>query len=90
MFKNMSKQFKKGAFYMAVETGFPIYPVVVHGAFECMKPGTFVGMPGKIYIRYLEPVSPKDWKIEDISTVMKSTRRNMSETLAEMRDVYPS
>ncbi len=46
------KQFKKGAFTMAVASQLPILPLSIHGTFEAMPPGTpwVRGGPAKIVI----------------------------------------
>lgn len=48
--------FRDGAFRMAIETGCPILPLVVHGAGKLMPPGRFSIRPGRIRIRIGEPI----------------------------------
>lgn len=50
--------FRDGAFRMALETGRPILPLVVHGAGKLMPPGRFSILPGKIRIRIGAPIEP--------------------------------
>ena len=49
--------FKRGGFFMAVETGFDILPVVERGAFAINRKGTKLVRPGRIDVS-IEPAVP--------------------------------
>lgn len=76
--------FKKGGFHMAVETGFPIHPVVVSGAYECMPPGSFIPRPGKIFLKYLPPINTQNWVKKDIPKHMEDTRGKICAAFDEL------
>lgn len=48
--------FKKGGFYMALESGVPILPITVLGAFELMPPGSRAIRSGTIEVIFHEPI----------------------------------
>ena len=45
--------FRKGAFYLAMEAGAPIVPVVIHGTARMMKRGSLRIMPGEAIVEFL-------------------------------------
>ncbi len=51
--------FKKGAFYMAVETGVPIVPVAIKNTDALMGKGTGAAYPGTIEMVLLPPIETK-------------------------------
>ncbi len=52
--------FKKGAFFLAEQTGAPIIPVVITGTERMMPKGTQRITPGEAYVRFLPPIRPQD------------------------------
>jgi 1-acyl-sn-glycerol-3-phosphate acyltransferase len=52
--------FKKGAFFLAEETGAPIIPVVISGTREMMPKGTLRIKPGEAHVQFLAPIRPGD------------------------------
>ena len=56
--------FKKGFVHMAIATGLPVVPVVLHGAFERLPVDTWRLSPGYIDIELLEPFDPAGWNPE--------------------------
>ena len=57
--------FKKGPFYMAMETGVPIVPITLLGTETLMPKGKFFVTPGEATIIYHEPVDPKQFSDRD-------------------------
>lgn len=52
--------FKKGAFHLWEQLqGAPIVPLVIYGAYDLFPPGHQICMPGKVYVRFLEPICVK-------------------------------
>jgi len=50
--------FKKGPFYLAMETGVPVVPMTILGTYEIMPKGRFVIHPGTATVIFHDPVSP--------------------------------
>ena len=59
------RPFKKGPFVLAIAAGAPIVPVVVYGALEVMRKGSFRVRPNTVHIHFLEPVPTKGLSYED-------------------------
>jgi len=60
-------RFRKGAFQLAVETGYPIQPICIIGSADIMSPGERVLSPGRVKIIILDPLFP-DKDIPDLQT----------------------
>ena len=56
--------FKKGFVHMAIATGFPVVPVVVHGAHKNWEKGTFAFKPMTLEIEVLPAIDTSGWKEE--------------------------
>jgi 1-acyl-sn-glycerol-3-phosphate acyltransferase len=57
------QEFKKGAFALAMKSGFPIVPVGITGTREVMPKGSFKVRPGKVRVRVGDPILPRgDWE----------------------------
>lgn len=66
--------FKKGAFYMAIDSGVPIQPITVKGVFELMPPGSFAIKSGTIDVIFHDPVTTSDLTHEDRIQLMEQVR----------------
>ena len=78
--------FKKGPFFLAMETGAPIVPVAISGTERMMRKGSFAIQPGIARVQLLAPVFPAAVasREELLSTVYKAIAEAMPE---EMRPV---
>ena len=74
--------FKKGAFFLAEETGAPIIPVVIRGTEHMMPKGTLKVEPGEAVIRFLPAIRPQDYASRE--ELMEAVRAAM-ETELERR-----
>jgi 1-acyl-sn-glycerol-3-phosphate acyltransferase len=52
--------FKKGPFYLALETGVPIVPITLLGTEMLMPKGKILAKPGEVTVIFHPPVYPKD------------------------------
>ena len=50
------KPFKKGGFVLAVESGVPIVPIVIHGTWRIMSKNGLMIRPGDVTVEILEPI----------------------------------
>lgn len=56
--------FKKGFVHLAIATGFPVVPVIVHGAHKNWEKGTFRFVPMTVDVDVLPPIDTSTWKEE--------------------------
>jgi 1-acyl-sn-glycerol-3-phosphate acyltransferase len=60
--------FKKGPFYLALETGCPIVPITILGTYEILPKGKYFIQPKKAVaqIVFHDPIWPKDFADRDV------------------------
>jgi 1-acyl-sn-glycerol-3-phosphate acyltransferase len=68
------KEFKKGVFYMAIESGVPVVPTVVNDTRLLMRKGEKRVVPGNIYLEILPPVSTTGYSTETIDALVDHVR----------------
>ncbi|MFQ5788922.1 MAG: lysophospholipid acyltransferase family protein [Acidobacteriota bacterium] len=73
--------FKKGGFYMAIDSGVPILPITVRGAYELMPPGSYKIPRGVIEVTFHEPVLTRGLRHQDRGWLMDEVRRRMEKAL---------
>lgn len=56
------QSFKRGAFYLAAHSGYPVVPVTINGTNRIMPKGTFKLKRGTIYLHFDKPISTEDIK----------------------------
>jgi 1-acyl-sn-glycerol-3-phosphate acyltransferase len=57
--------FKKGPFYMAMETGVPIVPITLLGTETLLPKGKMLAKPGEVKVIFHSPVDPKNYGDRD-------------------------
>ena len=67
-------EFKKGPFYLWEQLQTPIIPIVTMGAFELFPPGSQMSLPGKVYMRFLEPILPSEANSKEDMCILVRTR----------------
>jgi 1-acyl-sn-glycerol-3-phosphate acyltransferase len=73
--------FKKGPFYLAMETGAPCIPVSIFGTEALMAKGSFAIKPGRVHIVFHAPVDPKDFTSRE--ELMAAVRAGIASGLPE-------
>ena len=53
--------FKKGPFYLAMQTQVPVVPVTIANTFQLQPPGQFAATPGKVDIYFHRPIPPEEF-----------------------------
>lgn len=77
--------FKKGPFYLAVESGVPVVPVTISGTHYVMPKTRFAIKPGTVDVIFHAPIEPKDF--ESRECLMEKVRRAIDSGLpAEFRE----
>jgi 1-acyl-sn-glycerol-3-phosphate acyltransferase len=73
--------FKKGPFYLAMETGAPCIPVSIHGTETMMAKGSLKIKPSTAYLKFHPPVFPQDYAARD--ELMQAVRTSIASGLPE-------
>jgi len=68
------KEFKKGVFYMAIEAGVPIVPVVVKDTMLVMRRGEKRVVPGDVYLEILPPVTVEAYTMDNVRELIERVR----------------
>jgi 1-acyl-sn-glycerol-3-phosphate acyltransferase len=73
--------FKKGPFYLAMDTGAPCIPVSIHGTETMMAKGSLRIRPGTAHIEFHAPVYPRDYSTRE--ELMAAVRESIASGLPE-------
>jgi len=73
--------FKKGTFYLAMESGAPCIPVSIHGTEKIIPWGSRRIYPGTAHIIFHEPVVPADYPNRD--QLAEAVREAIASSLPE-------
>ena len=73
--------FKRGPFYMAMETGAPIVPIVISGTQKMMRKHSAAITPGVAKVEMLPAIDPAKYATRD--ELMQAVRAAMTATLPE-------
>ena len=74
--------FKKGFGHIALATGLPIVPVVVHDGHRFWTRGLKV-RPGRVRVEILQPIPTADWTVDSLPERIASLEGVFAEALAE-------
>jgi 1-acyl-sn-glycerol-3-phosphate acyltransferase len=75
--------FKKGPFYMAMETGVPIIPITLLGTETLLPKGKFFVRPGEVTVIFHPPVDPTLYSDRD--ELVKAVRDSIASSLPPER-----
>ncbi|MCP4349399.1 MAG: 1-acyl-sn-glycerol-3-phosphate acyltransferase [Desulfobacterales bacterium] len=70
------RNFKKGGFVLAVDSGVPVVPVIIHGTRAIMPKKKMYIKPGNVVLEILEPVETSSY-----------TRKNKDDLLEKIREI---
>ena len=73
--------FKKGPFYLAMESGAPVVPVSIHGTETIMRKGSMRVFPGTAHVTFHAPLRPRDYSSRE--ELMDVTRAAIASGLPE-------
>lgn len=73
--------FKKGPFYLAMETGAPVVPVSIFGTEKLMRKGSVRIFPGTAHVLFHPPLHPRDFASRE--ELMEATRIAIASGLPE-------
>jgi 1-acyl-sn-glycerol-3-phosphate acyltransferase len=67
-------EFKKGAFFMALDMGIPILPITITGTGKILPPGTVNLFPGRVTMTIHKPISVDGYSMENMGALMSDVR----------------
>jgi len=73
--------FRKGFVHMALATGLPVVPVVLHGAHERVPDRSFTLIPGELEVGVLEPIDTRGWKRETVDEHVEQVQAIVGQAL---------
>ena len=79
------KPFKKGGFVMAVDSGVPIVPVVLHGTRSIMAKGSLRINPGRVTLSIQAPIDTSGYTRDTKDELMKKVRGVISEVIEKVK-----
>lgn len=84
------RPFKKGPFVLAIGSGAPIVPVVIHGTIEVNPRDEFRASPGTVHVHLLEPIPTEGLSYDDRNDLADRVRERMAECLRTTYGVNPA
>ncbi len=72
------QKFRRGGFYLALETGAPIVPISIIGSFEIMPKGAFFTKRGTIKIKIHAPVSVEGHDVSTMPRLIETVRETVA------------
>ena len=73
--------FKKGFVHLALATGLPVVPVIVHGAHKVWPAKTMQFYPGEVKVEVLDPIKTNNWTKETIDEHIEEVKGFMAKAL---------
>jgi 1-acyl-sn-glycerol-3-phosphate acyltransferase len=84
------RPFKKGPFVLAVASGAPIVPTVLHGTREIFGRGTIWVRSGEVHVHFLEPISTEGLTYDDRDQLSRQASLQMSVALQREYGIAPA
>lgn len=81
------RAFKKGPFVLAIVAKAPVVPVVVYGAREVMRKGSWSVRTGVVHVHFLAPVETASYDYDHRHELMRVVWRRIAETLSAIYGV---
>ena len=69
------QRFRRGGFFLALETGAPIVPVTIRGTFELMPKGQKYARKGRVRVAFHDPITTVGYTPETMAGLMDKVRR---------------
>jgi len=73
--------FRRGGFFLALETGAPIVPISIKGSYELMPRRKWIIRKGHVRITFHEPIAVTNYTPETITRLMENVRTVMTSAL---------
>jgi 1-acyl-sn-glycerol-3-phosphate acyltransferase len=75
-------RFRRGGFYLALESGSPILPIVIQGTFEMMPKGEFFVKKGRIRVIFQQPIPVQGYDFDHLPDLMDKVRLTIAASAA--------
>lgn len=75
--------FKKGGFHIAIQSGIPVVPVVIHNSSDISPKGDRVFRSGTVHVDVLPAIDTSSWKIATIDEHVAEVRNAFLRTLGQ-------
>jgi len=72
-----TQAFRRGGFFLALESGAAIVPVTIHGTYELMPRGTIFPRRGKVDVRFHSPVSLEGYDQHNMQTLIDKVKETI-------------
>lgn len=77
------REFKKGAFVLAIQTGVPVVPLGISGSHAVMPKGSFRIRSGTIRIRVGDPIPTSGWTMSERDRLLQEGRARVAALLED-------
>ncbi len=81
--------FRTGTFAAAIEAGMEVVPIALEGPGVVLPPGGFRVRPGKIRVRFGEPISAANFKSSERARLAREAETAVRNLLAGLREMAP-
>jgi 1-acyl-sn-glycerol-3-phosphate acyltransferase len=78
--ENNIQLFKKGGFVLAVDSGVPIIPVIIHGTWAIMQKKQILVQPGHVILEIKKPINTLDFTRKTKNNLMEKVRSIIRES----------
>ena len=79
-FDGKIQKFKKGGFVLAVDSGVPIIPVIIHGTWPIMPKKQILIKPGHVVLEIAKPIKSSDYTRKSKEDLMEKVRNVLIES----------
>ncbi|MBE0460498.1 MAG: 1-acyl-sn-glycerol-3-phosphate acyltransferase [Candidatus Aminicenantes bacterium] len=76
-------EFRRGGFFLALNSQTPIVPITIKGTYDLMPKGSFFIKRGKIFVIFHEPVSVKGFEQQNLPELVTNVRNVIKSGLSD-------
>lgn len=73
--------FKKGPFHLALNTGSTLMPMIIRGAFDAKRKGSWLIRPGFIDVEVLDPLPSSQWRGATVDALRRELQELFQQSL---------
>ena len=76
-------RFKKGVAHVALATGVPLIPIVIHNAGQVLPRGGYIMRRGEVRVEVLEPIETAGWTADSLDAEIEGLEQRYRRALGE-------